>query len=290
MSSQHVPETKEVLVALTEKQRIENLYQYLIRYEPSSDTLPHLPHDPLDRQVLFSSTSIAGIRHSSIRNIHRLEGLIRQNAILLVKRDVDLSLFSKPSVDGDEDRIPSIPPSDATPFWDRPDFVRPPTPIPPKVSYATTPRPFINLCTESDPSVVLPSPSPFVQRRFPSPIRPSRPPPYTIKKPTFPTPPPRRSRVRRCFICKEPGHYKSTCPSPPCYRCGKKGHSESVCPQLFRRGERRTPRIRPPGCRSRSRTRVGDITCNYPGPMGKPPSPEPYFHDDDYFDDQDPEA
>jgi len=54
-------DTAEARLALEEQQRINCLYQYLVSFEPGSSILPNLPFDVFDREVLFASTSVAGV-------------------------------------------------------------------------------------------------------------------------------------------------------------------------------------------------------------------------------------
>ena len=56
-----VSNAAETQLALEKQQRVNDLYQYLIAFEPSSSILPHLPLSPFDREVLFASMSVAGV-------------------------------------------------------------------------------------------------------------------------------------------------------------------------------------------------------------------------------------
>ena len=106
MSSHSDPNDVQTQFLQEEQQRIQRLYSFLVNFEPGSSTLPVSPYLVTDREILFASTAIAGIRHSMVRNMQRLENVLRQNATLLVKRDVDILLFSKPVT---EERIPRSP-------------------------------------------------------------------------------------------------------------------------------------------------------------------------------------
>ena len=89
-----VSNAAETQLALEKQQRVNDLYQYLIAFEPGSSVLPHLSLSLFNHEVLFTSTSVAGVRHSMLRNTERLQNILFQNATLLVERDIDIFLFS----------------------------------------------------------------------------------------------------------------------------------------------------------------------------------------------------
>ena len=213
-----------------------------------------------------------------LQNTQRLENLLFQQAGILVERGIDVFLFPPANVVVDE-------PTPTT---------RPPTPIPAKVPNPVLPRPIINLCTNSDSSIIIVPSSPSFpslpskpQSAITPPSKPRLSPPGTIKKPSF-REATEQNRVHRCFTCKQPGNYRSTCPAPPCDRCGKIGHTESICPQLSHRGRRITPRNQQQYVGTSTRLnpppRIGEISVNFSGPMGYRPNPDTtheYFDIDD---------
>ena len=196
---------------------------------------------------------MAAIRESCIRNTRRVETLLRQNAQLLVDRDIDILILSKPRTSTEPIRPPLTPsiPSSSEKGKGR---ERPLTPFHPKVDRPGPSRIVIDLCTPEPPSIHEAK--------------------VGVLKPFYKEPA-GRNHTKHCSICREPGHYRRTCTAPRCPYCGKlkKTHQGNSCP--IRRSDylrtRRTPL---------NDTRVGDITCNYPGPMGKPPD----YSDDDYDD------
>jgi hypothetical protein len=247
----------EAVHRYVEKQRrVESLFTYFLDFELGKDTLPDFPFDLADRHLLLTATHMAYVRASEVRNARRLETLLRQSAQVLVERDVDIAILSKPRTSVEPFHPPPTPsiPSSSSKGKRR---ERPSTPLP-KVAQPGPSRVVIDLCTpeRSPPPDYQYNPSAEV--RLPQHIRQE---------------PAGRTHVKRCSFCHRPGHYRRTCTAARCPHCGalKEGHWRKPC-RLF------CSRCLPDVVLNDT-ARVGDITCNYPGPMGRLPSP---CSDDEY--------
>jgi hypothetical protein len=245
-----------------QQRRIDILYDYLVSFDITRNTLPAQPPDNIDFLILENSAHIAAMRASLLRNVNYIEALVRANAELLVRRDVDIFLFSRPQEITEVIRLPATSPLPES-------LPQPPTPYvsPSKVDDSALPPAVINLCTTTDESALVPPPVP------------------TIKKPRFRS----QNRQNKCTICHSVGHYAPTCPAPSCSICGKKGpgHFESMCPKLRR--SRQVGRASPhPDSRKDRRQKKRSLPHHGPSPNVFGPSLAQQRDDDfDFYDNDD---
>jgi len=151
---------------------------------------------PTDLNLLRTAIRCARSQVTLIETIKKLEDSIIDITSILVNRDVDMLLLSKPT--------------------SHPKLKTPSTPSLPSSAKVSEPRTFItvNLCTSSDENPSSARLSPI------------------IKKPNFQKPTGRTGN--QCSLCKCPGHYFFTCTIPPCFACGVRapGHYGNLCKKL----------------------------------------------------------